>query len=102
MNERELQIRMDNLERLVREMHARVMATTGGQPVHSGDPLFKIAAREFMRGNQSPLKEIAKNSGANAPCGRSGSPTASGNSNVIHSFSCAQGRLGANNKDNKS
>jgi hypothetical protein len=101
--EKEMRLRLDSMEVMIREMHARVMATTGGSHVHrKGDSIYKIAAREFLSGNQSVIKEIAKNSGANAPCGRSGSPTASGNSNVIHSFSCAQGRLGANNKDNKS
>lgn len=101
--EKEVRLRLDAMEVMLREMHALVMTTTGWRHVsRKGESIYKIAAREFLRGNQAVIKEISKNTGANAPCGRSGRPTTTGNSNVIHSFSCAQGRLGANNKDNKS
>lgn len=58
MNARELQKRMDNLERLVREIHARVM--TGDAPIQHGDPAISLAARELLNGNDAPLRALGK------------------------------------------
>jgi hypothetical protein len=52
MNVRELQKRMDNMERLIREIHAKVM--TGG------DPAISLAARELLNGNDAPLRALSK------------------------------------------
>lgn len=57
MNDRELKLRLDNMEWMIREMHARVM-TGGDAPMQPGDPAFRIAAREMLNGNNAPLKAL--------------------------------------------
>lgn len=57
MNDRELKTRLDNMERMIREVHARVM-TGGDAPMEPGDPAFKIAAREMLNGNLAPMKAL--------------------------------------------
>lgn len=57
MNDRELKTRLDNMERMIREVHARVM-TDGDAPMEPGDPAFKIAAREMLNGNLAPMKAL--------------------------------------------
>jgi hypothetical protein len=59
MNDKELKLRLDNMERMIREMHARVM-TGGDAPLQPGDPAIRIAAREFMNGNKEPMKALGK------------------------------------------
>jgi hypothetical protein len=58
-DKKEIQLRLDNMERLIREMHAKVM-TGGDTPLQSGDPAFRVAAREFLRGNKEPMKALGK------------------------------------------
>lgn len=55
----EFRLRLDNMERLIREMHARIM-TGGDAPLRPGDPAIRIAAREFLNGNKAPMKAIGK------------------------------------------
>lgn len=57
MNDRELRLRLDNMERMIKDMHARVM-TGGDAPLEPGDPAFRIAAREMLNGNNAPLKAL--------------------------------------------
>jgi hypothetical protein len=59
MNVRELQKRMDNMERLIREIHAKVM-TGGDVPIKHGDPAISLAARELLNGNDAPLRALSK------------------------------------------
>jgi hypothetical protein len=57
MNDRELKLRLDKLELMITEMHARVM-TGGDAPMQPGDPAFRIAAREMLNGNNAPMKAL--------------------------------------------
>jgi len=58
MNDRELKLRLDNIERMICEVHARVM-TGGDAPMEPGDPAFRIVAREMLDGNLAPMKALA-------------------------------------------
>lgn len=57
MSDKELKMRLDNMERLLREMHARVM-TGGDAPLQEGDPAFRIVAREMLKGNDAPQRAL--------------------------------------------
>jgi hypothetical protein len=54
-----LEKRIENIERLVSEMHAKIM-TGGNTPLQPDDPAIRIATREFLRGNKEPMKALGR------------------------------------------
>lgn len=57
LKELSIEKRLENIERLVAEIHAKLFVGNTAE-LKPGCPEFRIAAREFLRGNKEPMKAL--------------------------------------------
>lgn len=57
MSPREMEKRLDNLELLIREMHAKIM-TGEAATLQPGSEEIKLAAREMLKGNMALVSAL--------------------------------------------
>jgi hypothetical protein len=57
MSPRDIEKRLDHMELLLREMHAKVMSGESAE-IQPGDPEIKRAVREMMKGNMEPVRAL--------------------------------------------